>query len=126
MTTRLNMTLPYPPSGNHMWKHTRQGKHYLTDRARSYYADVGMATYHQQAVIGIDQPIQVQCVLYPPDKRRRDMDNAWKVISDALTKAGVWEDDHFIRKLTLEWQTPVKGGKVFVSIALRDEIVVTS
>ena len=113
----MMISLPYPPSGNHMWKHTNKGKHYLTTKARDYYADVGMATYHQKAVIGIDQPMRVQCLLYPPDKRRRDMDNAWKVIADSLTKAGVWEDDALIRSLLIEWMDPVKGGKVVVSIA---------
>lgn len=113
----IMISLPYPPSGNHMWKHTTKGKHYLTTKARDYYADVGMATYHQQAVIGIDQPMRVQCLLYPPDKRRRDMDNAWKVIADSLTKSGVWVDDSLIRSLLIEWMDPVKGGKVVISIA---------
>lgn len=126
MTRTLNMTLPYPPSGNHMWKHTKGGNHYLTTQARDYYADVRMAVWEQGRHVNIDKHISVQCIFYPPDKRRRDLDNAWKVISDALTKANVWQDDHLIRQLLLEWQTPVKGGKVFVSIALRDEIVVTS
>lgn len=123
---RMNITLPYPPSGNHMWKHTKGGSHYLTTKARDYYADVRLAVWQQGKHINIDQHVSVQCIFYPPDNRRRDLDNAWKVISDALTRANVWQDDHLIRQLLLEWQTPVKGGKVFVSIALRDEIVVTS
>lgn len=122
----ITLTLPYPPSGNHMWKHTRQGRHYLTDKARAYYELVRAAVLQQGRMVNIDQPIQVECVLYPPDKRRRDMDNAWKVIGDSLTKANLWQDDHLIRKLTLEWQTPVKGGWVFIIISQRDENLVTS
>lgn len=109
-----------------MWKHTRQGRHYLTDKARAYYELVRAAVLQQGRMVNIDQPIQVECVLYPPDKRRRDMDNAWKVIGDSLTKANLWQDDHLIRKLTLEWQTPVKGGWVFIIISQRDENLVTS
>lgn len=112
----LSLTIPYPPSGNHMWKHTRQGKHYLTAEARSYYELVKAAVFQQGRLVNIDQPVEVACALYPPDKRRRDMDNAWKVIGDSLTKAGLWQDDSLIRKLTIEWQPPVKGGKAFVSI----------
>ena len=43
----------------------------------------------------------VRAELYPPDKRKRDMDNAWKVISDACTRARVWIDDNQIDQLTL-------------------------
>lgn len=122
----INITIPYPPSGNHMWKHTRQGKHYLTEKARTYYELVRQAVHTQGRVINIDQAVQVHCVLYPPDKRQRDMDNAWKVISDALTKANVWQDDHLIKSLHIEWQVPVKGGKAFVSIGVLGENPLTS
>lgn len=123
----MNIVLPYPTvTGNHVWKHTTKGKHYITTKGRDYYADVKMAVMAVGAHIGIDQTIRVQCLLYPPDKRRRDMDNAWKVIGDALTKAGVWADDALIRSLLIEWQDPVKGGKVVVSLAPYVENTLTS
>ena len=112
----ITITIPYPPSGNHMWKHTRQGRHYLTAEAKAYYDLVREAVITQGKVVNIDQPVEVTCVLYPPDNRRRDMDNAWKVISDALTKASLWQDDHLIKSLHIEWQVPVKSGKAFVSV----------
>lgn len=123
----MNLVIPYPTTtGNHVWKHTTKGKHYITAKGRDYFADVKMAVMQQGGHIACDQPIVVQCLLYPPDKRRRDMDNAWKVIGDALTKANVWVDDALIRRLLIEWMDPVKGGKVVVSIAPRVENVLTS
>jgi crossover junction endodeoxyribonuclease RusA len=44
------------------------------------------------------------------------MDNAWKVVADSLTKAGVWQDDSLIRSLTLEWGEVQKGGLIRVLI----------
>jgi crossover junction endodeoxyribonuclease RusA len=35
----------------------------------------------------------VEILLYPPDNRRRDIDNYTKGLFDALTHARVWEDE---------------------------------
>lgn len=115
----VELILPYPPSGNHMWKHAA-GKHYLTEEARRYYRIVKHLVMQSGSVINIDFRMHVVCVLNPPDNRRRDMDNAWKVISDAITKAGVWQDDSLIRSLHIEWGSVVKGGAVRVTIARSD------
>ncbi|MBU3554842.1 RusA family crossover junction endodeoxyribonuclease [Polynucleobacter sp. UB-Piko-W3] len=105
----VNLTLPFPPSGNHMYKHTRQGHHYLTPIAREYYKSVALIVHRHCGSLELATPLEVTCTLFPPDKRRRDLDNAWKVVGDALTKCGFWMDDKWIRKLTLQWsevQTP--------------------
>lgn len=120
----IEITLPYPPSGNHMWKHAK-GRHYLTDKAVNYYRNVALLVRQQAKVINIDFEIVVTCVLYPPDKRRRDLDNAWKVIADSLTKAGVWQDDKLIRRLTLEWAAVQPGGAAQIAIAQVDAESVT-
>ena len=99
-----------------MWKHAK-GRHYLVQEAKDYFADVMMAVAMQGANIRSEEPLRLQVLLYPPDKRRRDMDNAWKVIGDAMTKAGVWLDDSQIRAKLIEWQDPIKGGKVLVNVA---------
>lgn len=122
----MNFEIPYPTvTGNHVWKHSGR-KHYLTTKALDYYADVQMAVMAQGAHIAIDEPIRVQCLLYAPDRKRRDMDNAWKVIGDALTKASVWADDSLIRSLLIEWMPPIKNGKVLISIGKYVENPLTS
>lgn len=107
-----------------MWKHAG-GKHYLTKQANQYYSHVRGVVALQAKVVNINCDIEVRCVLNPPDKRRRDLDNAWKVIADSLTKAGVWQDDKFIRKLTLEWGEVRPGGTVAITVAPRDAESVT-
>lgn len=112
----VELKLPYPPSGNHMWKHTR-GKHYLTDVARDYYAQVAWNVAAEGKILGLECGMTVVCQLHAPDKRKRDLENAWKVISDALTKAGVWKDDSQVRRLLIEWMPEVKGGAAVVQIS---------
>ena len=122
----MNIVLPYPTvTGNHMWKHAK-GKHYLVKEAKDYFADVMMAVQMQGAHLNTDQALRLQVLLYPPDNRRRDMDNAWKVIGDAMTKAGVWQDDSQIRAKLIEWQSPVKGGRVLINLAPYVENPLTS
>lgn len=93
-----------------MWKHTKGGGHYLTNKVLDYYRLVH-AEVHKQipgvalAGLGSNGRVGVRAVLYPPDRRKRDLDNAWKVISDACTRAGVWVDDCAIDQLTLFRQT---------------------
>lgn len=112
----VDITLPYPPSGNHMWKKTKAGHTYLTPDARRYYGHVKWQVATEAKMLNLDSELFVMCTLRPPDKRRRDLDNAWKVVSDSLTKARLWQDDHQIRRLVLQWGEPVEGGQVTISV----------
>jgi len=108
--------MPYPPSGNHMWKHTRTGGHYLTAQAKEFYSQIKFMVCNQGLDVKTDRPLHVVCRICPPDRRRRDMDNVWKVVSDSLTKAGVWIDDYQIEKLELHRLPPAKPGWVTVFV----------
>jgi len=48
--------------------------------------------------------------LFPPDRRKRDVDNILKALLDALTHAGVYEDDSFIDDLRVVRGAVIKGG----------------
>lgn len=97
----VEFVIPYPPSGNHLWKHTKAGGHYITPKAEQYYRVVYVEVLRQSAALALTGRLGVRCAIYPPDKRRRDLDNAWKVVSDACTRARVWVDDNQIDQLTL-------------------------
>ena len=116
MSEIARFSLPFPPSGNHMWKHTRSGQHYLTTTAITYYRNVAILVRQQSVVANLDEPLEVECEFTPPDHRRRDLDNAWKVVGDGMTRSRFWTDDKWIRKLTLSWGEvrPLGGASIIV------------
>ena len=60
--------------------------------------------------------LQMQVTLYPRDKRKQDIDNRIKALWDALTDAGVYEDDSQIDLLIVQRGEIKKGGGCLVLI----------
>lgn len=60
--------------------------------------------------------VGVSVVLHFADKRRRDLDNCLKGFLDAMTHAGVWEDDSQIDKLHIVRAEPSKPGKLVAHV----------
>lgn len=60
--------------------------------------------------------VSITILLYPPDLRRRDIDNIEKAIFDSLTKAGVWEDDSQVDEMHVFRMEKIKGGKCLIKI----------
>lgn len=53
--------------------------------------------------------------MYPPDNRKRDLDNALKVLLDSFERAGVYENDSQIKEIHATMMPALKPGKVVVS-----------
>jgi crossover junction endodeoxyribonuclease RusA len=64
----------------------------------------------------IDQQVSMTVVLYPPDNRKRDVDNYMKPLLDSITKSGLWMDDSLVDQLLIYRGSVVKGGKVWVRL----------
>jgi crossover junction endodeoxyribonuclease RusA len=107
----IMLYLPYPPSGNHMWKHAG-GKHYLTKQAMAYYSQVAYVIAQAGMAMNLEDRLHVEVDVYPPDKRRRDLSNVIKVLEDACTKAGLWQDDSQIDSLVIKRMAVMKGGAI--------------
>ena len=102
--------LPFPPSINHYWKHRVLGR-----RAVVYLASEGV-TFRQASqhcipsVDAITERVTVTIDLYPPNKRKLDIDNRVKAVLDTLTHAGVWLDDEQVDRLIINRCEVTKGG----------------
>lgn len=113
MTT---ITLPWPPSVNHYWR-TWRGRMLVSREGRAY-RDVVRTLL---AGGGFRKPppggrIALCMDAFPPDRRRRDLDNLHKGVLDSLEHAGVYADDSQIDLLVTRRRKPVAGGRLRVHI----------
>jgi crossover junction endodeoxyribonuclease RusA len=60
--------------------------------------------------------LEITIDLYPPDNRKRDIDNHIKAVFDAMTHSKVWIDDSQIKDLRVRMRDIEKGGKAVIEI----------
>jgi crossover junction endodeoxyribonuclease RusA len=95
----IRFEIPWSISTNAYWRTTRTGRTYLSNEAKQFKIDV------QAAVLSLgykrmDGRLAVKLTLFPPNRIRRDVDNfGGKSVLDALTSAGLWQDDSQIDDL---------------------------
>ena len=105
---------------------------YISDEAKAYKHQVALAALDAGAV-PIEGRVQITYTLHPHrpkdwEKRAKadpegwedsvqclDLDNAQKVLLDAL-KGAVMQDDKWVRKIVAERGEPVDGGKLVVIV----------
>ena len=104
-----------------------RGRIILTPKGRTYRAYVAgkilaMRAHGALPKAALSGDLAVAMELYPPDRRRRDVDNYSKAVLDALTHARFWRDDSQIKRQAVEVCEPRAGGQVVLTIsALEDE-----
>lgn len=116
MSDWLEIALPYPPSVNHYWRHTKSGKHYISEKGRAFRAEVLKICKQFDAFKG---KVKMQIEVYYPDNRPRDPDNLQKALFDALTASGLIKDDNnkIIKDYRVVGMDEIrKGGMVVVKI----------
>lgn len=89
---------------------------YVSKRGREYRLDTAQCVIEQCPNITLTERLCVDVILYPPDKRKRDLDNHMKALLDALTHAGLWEDDEQIDQLQIYRGEVIKAGGARVEI----------
>jgi crossover junction endodeoxyribonuclease RusA len=110
----LEIELPYPPSVNHYWR--RVGTRTLISRGGRAFRQSVCAILAAAGVRPLAGVLAVEVTVYPPDNRRRDIDNVQKALLDALAHGGAYHDDSQIARLTVERRQVVPGGKVGVRL----------
>lgn len=97
----IELSLPYPPSVNHLYA-TVRGRRVLSKKGREYKSSIAELVALQKHAPELKGDIGVMIDLYPPDRRRRDIDNPVKPLLDALTKSGIWSDDSQVKLLSVQ------------------------
>jgi len=113
----LELELPFPPSVNHYYRHWR-GRTLISREGRRFRQRV-VSILAARGLRMMSRPLEVEVDVYPPDRRRRDIDNVQKSLFDAIQHAGVYRDDSQIVRLVIEKRECVPGGKTIVRIQER-------
>ena len=113
----IEIELPFPPSVNHYYR--RVGPRTLLSREGRRYREEVAAIVAGLVLRPLAGPIEAEVLVFPPDRRRRDLDNLQKAIFDSLQHAGVYKDDSQIAKITMERADPTPGGMILARIAER-------
>lgn len=119
MSNATIISLPFPPSVNNLFVNLPGRGRVKTQRYRTWRNAAGwdIRAAKPEKFSG---PIEVSVTYARPDNRRRDLDNFFKAVADALVEFEVIEDDSQIQKITLAWGEgrgatvqimPVMGGR---------------
>lgn len=114
---RHEFSIPYPPSVNTYYRHV--GPRVLISRDGRKYRM--MVVSRLGGIKPLEGDLALTVHLYPPDRRRRDVDNTLKSFMDALVHAGAMRDDSQVKILHVEMLEPYPGGKLFFVLEEKEE-----
>jgi len=111
----MNFSLPYPPTINTYWRSV-QGRVLISKKGRDYRAAVTRLVSTEPQVIASGMMkcrVSITMLVFPPDRRRRDIDNLPKAVLDSLEFAGVFENDSQVdRLLILRQSVEAPAGRI--------------
>ena len=119
----MKFTLPFPPTVNTYWRHTFKGGRlhvYITDKGRAYRDDVIQLLRVMNAPRFGTARLKIHFIAFPPDRRRRDLDNLLKALLDSLEHGGVFADDEQIDDLRITRGGVTTGGEIEVRIEVME------
>ena len=110
----IQLELPYPPSVNHYWG--QAGNHrFIGKKGKEFRAAVSDAVC-EAGIQALEGRLAVHVALYPPDRRKRDIDNVLKSLLDACEHAGCYENDSQIDELHIIRRDVIKDGACTIVI----------
>lgn len=102
--------LPMPPSVNALYKNISRGRA-KTKRYMEWIIEASLEL-NRQNVPTLAPPYSIEYAVGRPDKRKRDVANLEKALSDLLVSMDVIEDDSFINDNRQRWAADVPAGMV--------------
>jgi crossover junction endodeoxyribonuclease RusA len=109
------LTLPLPPSINTYWRKSPRGM-YITAEGKDFRQRVAEIVAERNAIKFGAARLCVALHVSMRDRRIADIDNRVKAALDALTHAGVYDDDSQIDELLVCRGEIVKGGRLGVMV----------
>ena len=112
------LELPYPPSANRYWRNFR-GRTVISAEAQAYRDVVNILARRQYQGNPTESPVAVSMIIRRP-ARRRDLDNHFKVMLDALQNI-IYVNDGQIFRLNAEMIDDKKRPGVTVTVSEIEE-----
>lgn len=115
----VDLTLPWPPSTNTLWRNVRIGNRQatlLSERGREFFDAAAYEVIRQRGGIRFAGVVHVDVTLHAPNRRSYDIDNRIKAVLDACTKGFVWHDDGQVDVLVVRRGEIRKDGAAVVRI----------
>ena len=103
----FEVALPWPLTVSLYWRHKVTGRLatvYVSAEGMAYRKAVNNLVLEAamvQRYVKQAGPLRIVIEAFPPDRRKRDLDNILKSLLDSLTHARVWEDDSQIEDLRI-------------------------
>jgi crossover junction endodeoxyribonuclease RusA len=121
MVPRMDVVivLPWPPSVNRYYRSISKGKLagrvLVSQEGRTYRQEVAVMLDRRRLPMIRDR-MRISIEAFPPDRRRRDLDNLLKASLDALVFGGAIEDDSLIDDLRIRRGEVREGGELRIHI----------
>lgn len=118
----IDLDLPYPPTVNTYWRKVGN-RTLISKKGRTYRRDLVISVAEQMPHLPrLNTRLEVSVTAYPPDNRRRDLDNVLKALLDGMQHAGVYQDDSQIDHLAISrGTTQPEAPRVHVRILERNQ-----
>ena len=113
--TKIELGLPWAPSINNYYGIIRGSNRRYIKKPGREFRDKVVQLY--QGGVTLEGDLKAEIIVYPPDRRRRDLDNLMKAVYDSLTHAGVYADDSQIISQTHKWGPVIKPGYIHVTLS---------
>lgn len=111
----IELELPPPPSVNHYYRHV--GPRVLISKLGRQYREFVQQRLRFARAEKMPGPLSFRLDFYPPDRRRRDLDNLFKCLLDALQFGGAYSDDNQIMQITATKREPLlPDGLVYIKL----------
>ncbi len=122
--------LPWPPTVNHYWisrvlnyrEASKTGSRVMVcvgAKGKQFRLDVKKnaeaATCYEMPLFPTAK-LKVEIFAYPPDRRKRDLDNILKALLDSLQHAGIYADDNQIDQIHIYRKDVIPNGQVIVEV----------
>jgi crossover junction endodeoxyribonuclease RusA len=113
---QINVELPWPPSINNYYGCAKTGHIYIKPAGKIYRKTVCAILFQRDVGSFDDCDLSMTMHAYPPDNRRRDLDNIQKPLWDALEHGGAYHNDSQIKHFEAFMHPHEQPGRVVVRL----------